>query len=250
MRILARFAILWVAALGSASAGTLRLAVQSQTAPYLFHDERGAYRGIVVDILNAAARRMGDSFEYHETSLVRLLGEARQRDGIDGAAPLQGNDGNGLYYSDEFFGFEDVVVTRAASNIVIGKLADIDRYNFAIWQNGWKSLGPAFEATYRPDADGRFRTNYHEHSSHETVVKVFWVRRVDAAVVDRYVFNWYTAKLAPSVDTSDKITVHTIFPEKSMYKVAFRDAQIRKRFNAALKVFNDDGTVGEIMRKY
>jgi polar amino acid transport system substrate-binding protein len=64
------------------------------------------------------------------------------------------------------------------------------------------------------------------------------------------VFNWYTSKLAATMNTTDSITVHEIFPERAMYKVAFIDASLRDRFNKALKAITDDGTVREIMRKY
>lgn len=234
----------------TASGGNLRLVVQSQTAPYIYHDDTGAMRGIAIDILEAAARRMGDTLSYRETSQVRLLPEAKRAAGIDGAAPVQGEDGDGLYFSEPFFGFEDVVVTRRASEITLGSLADLDHYNFSIWQNGWRDLGREFEAKYKPDARGKFRPNYYEHARHETIVKVFWARRVDAAVIDRYVFSWYTGKLAPHVDTTAPLTIHEIFPERTMYKIAFRDPHVRDRFNQAFKAITDDGTVRNIMRKY
>jgi polar amino acid transport system substrate-binding protein len=228
----------------------LRLVVQSQTAPYMFQDERGVHRGIAIDILEAVARRMGDTLVYRETSQVRLLFEAKHGKAIDGVAPVQGEDGDGLYFSAPFFGFDDVVVSRRASGITVTALADLDHHHFAIWQNGWRSLGPEFEAKYKPDAQGKFKANYHENVSHETIVKVFWGRRVDIAVIDRHVFNWYTAKLAPRMDTSAAVTFHEIFPTQAMYKVAFRDRGVRERFNQALKAIDADGTLRTIMRKY
>lgn len=248
MALRAARALVLCASMATASGAELRLVVQSQTAPYMYHDERGAYRGIAVDILEAAAQRMGDTLSYRETSLVRLLLEAK-RD-ADGVAPVQGEDGDGLYFSEPFFGFEDVVVTRQAHKLAVRALADLDGRHFSIWQNGWRSLGPEFEAKYKPDAKGRFRSNYHEHVSHETIVKVFWAGRVEAAVMDRYVFNWYTRKLAATMSTSDPLTVHEIFTERMMYKIAFNDASLRDRFNKALKAITDDGTVRAIMRKY
>jgi len=234
----------------AASAGNLRLVVQIQTAPYMYHDERGVLRGITIDILEAAARRMGDRLSYREASQVRLLPAARRDAGIDGAAPVQGEDGDGLYFSAPFFGFDDVVVTRRASAMTLTSLADLDRTNFSIWQGGWRHLGPEFEAKYKPDAQGKFKPNYHEYAGHDTLVKVFWAKRVDAAVVDRYVFHWYSGQLAKQVDTTAAVTIHEIFPERTMYKIAFRDVRVRDRFNAALKAITDDGTVRNIMRNY
>lgn len=234
----------------AASAGNLRLVIQIQTAPYIYHDERGALRGITIDILEAAARHMGDTLSYRESSQVRLLPEARRAADIDGAAPVQGEDGDGLYFSAPFFGFDDVVVTRRASSMKLSSLADLDRYSFSIWQGGWRHLGSAFEAKYQPDAQGKFKSNYHEYARHDTLVKVFWAKRVDAVVVDRYVFSWYSKKLAAQVDTTAPVTIHEIFPERTMYKIAFRDARVRDRFNLALKAITDDGTVRNIMRQY
>jgi polar amino acid transport system substrate-binding protein len=250
MKLRKVLAILLCAWTVTASGGNLHLVVQVQTAPYTYHDERGALRGIAIDILAAAARRMGDTLTYREASQVRLLPEAKRSPGIDGAAPVQGEDGDGLYFSAPFFGFDDVVVTRSASGITLAALADLDRYSFSIWQEGWHHLGREFEAKYKPDAQRKFKPNYHEYAKHETIVKVFWARRVDAAVIDRYVFNWYTGKLAPHMDTTAPLTVHELFPERTMYKIAFRDARLRDRFNLAFKAITDDGTVRAIMRKY
>ncbi len=250
MKLHAAIAVALSASTLAASAGNLRLVVQIQTAPYMYHDARGALRGITIDILEAAAQRMGDKLSYREASQVRLLPAAKRDPGIDGAAPVQGEDGDGLFFSAPFFGFDDVVITRRASAMTLSSLADLDRTNFSIWQNGWRHLGPEFEAKYKPDARGKFKPNYHEYAGHDTIVKVFWAKRVDAAVVDRYVFHWYTSRLAAQVDTTAPVTIHEIFPEKTMYKIAFRDARMRDRFNLALKAITDDGTVRNIMRNY
>lgn len=233
-----------------AGAGELQLLVQDRTAPYMYRDQQGHYRGMAIEILDAAARRMGSSMHYRESSQVRLLLSAKALPGIDAVAPVQGEDHDGLYFSEPFFGFDDVVVTHAGSGLAVTGLADLDHLEFSIWQQGWHHLGPEFEAKYRPDANGQFRKNYHEYANHETIVKVFWARRVEAAVVDRYVFNWYTRQLASGMAVNTPVTIHAIFAQPTPYKAAFRDRGMRDRFNQALKAIQADGTVRDIQRRY
>lgn len=241
---------LCLACAGGAGAGELQVLVQDQTAPYMYRDQDGHYRGMAIEILDAAAQRMGSSLHYRESSQVRLLLSAKSLPGVDAVAPVQGEDHDGLYFSEPFFGFDDVVVTHADSGIAIGALADLDRLDFSIWQQGWHHLGPEFEAKYRPDPRGQFRKNYHEYANHESIVRVFWARRVKAAVVDRYVFNWYTRQLAGSMAVGTPTAIHAIFAQPTPYKVAFRDGATRDRFNQALKALQSDGTVRAIQRRY
>lgn len=243
-------AILLLCLACGAGAGDLQVLVQDQTAPYMYRGADGHYRGMAIEILDAAARRMGERLHYRESSQVRLLLSAKSLPGVDAVAPVQGEDRDGLYFSDPFFGFDDVVVTHAERGLAITGLADLDRLEFSIWQQGWHHLGPEFEAKYRPDASGQFRKNYHEYANHETIVKVFWARRVEAAVVDRYVFNWYTKRLAGGMAVHTPTAIHAIFAQPTPYKVAFRDSALRDRFNQALKAIQADGTVRDIQRRY
>lgn len=128
-------------------------AYQGNRGPFAFRDAQGKPVGVEADLVTEALRRAGRRVILRETPNVRLL---PMRDGIDIAVSVRGGDDRSVYFSDEFIEFENVAITRRDRHIVLKTIADLDRYNFAIWQNGWHDLGPEFEARYRPARTAAF----------------------------------------------------------------------------------------------
>jgi polar amino acid transport system substrate-binding protein len=216
----------------------LKAVCQVDKPPYFYIDDRGDHAGIEVDIVRAVLRRMGDTVTYRMVPNVRLL-YVLQKGDADLAVSVRGSDGDGLFFSYDFVEYENVAITRKSKHIVLDTLTDLDRYDFVIWQNGWRDLGPQFEAKYRPSARGEFPANYHQPSTQEAQNKMFWAGRVDVMVVDKIIFKWYRKQLSGTFDTSEKIVYHAIFPGHTAFQVGFRDEELRNRFNAAFTARSD-----------
>jgi polar amino acid transport system substrate-binding protein len=202
-----------------------------------------------IEVVTEALRRAGRGVAFHETPNVRLL-PFRDGEGVDLAVSVRGNDGGGAYFSDEFITFENVAISRSDQRIALRSIADLDRYTFAIWQNGWRDLGPVFEARYRPDAGGRFPHNYHQPTNQQAQNKMFWLGRVDLIIVDKKVFEWYRKQLSAEFNTQIELDYHTIFAASTGFKVAFRDRELRNAFNRALHAMRKDHTYARILARY
>jgi polar amino acid transport system substrate-binding protein len=220
---------------------------QGGRPPFSFRDARGVAVGIEIDLVAEALRRTGHDVVFQETPNVRLL---PLRDGVDLAVSVRGTDRAGVYYSDEFIAFENVAISRRDRHITLRSIADLDGYTFAIWQNGWRDLGPAFEARYRPDANGRFPANYFQPTNQQAQNKMFWVGRVDLIIVDKQVFEWYRKQFGAEFNTGAEVDYHTIFPAITGFKVGFRERPVRDAFNRALQSMRKDHTYERIVARY
>ena len=222
-------------------------AYQGNRGPFAFRDAQGKPVGVEADLVTEALRRAGRRVLLRETPNVRLL---PMRDGIDLAVSVRGSDGRGIYFSEEFIEFENVAITRRDRHIVLNTIADLDGHSFAIWQNGWHDLGPAFEARYRPGADGSFPRNYVQPANQEAQNKMFWFGRVDVIIVDKRIFEWYRRRFAGEFNTAIALDVHPIFDAATTFKVAFRDRDLRDAFNRALRAMRKDHTYARIVARY
>ena len=233
----------------SARSDELVAVYQGSRPPFSFRDARGKAGGIEADVVTEALRRAGRAVTFRETPNVRLL-PFREGDGVDLAVSVRGSDGGGVYFSDEFVTFHNVAISRRDRHIALGSIADLDRYSFAIWQNGWRDLGPAFEARYRPGADGRFPHNYFQPSNQQAQNKMFWLGRVDVIVVDKQVFEWYRKQFSAEFNTQVALDYHAIFDAATGFKVGFRDRDLRDAFNRALIAMRKDQSYARILARY
>jgi len=232
-----------------ASADELVAVYQGSRPPFSFRDAQGKAGGIEADVVTEALRRAGHGVTFRETPNVRLL-PFREGDGVDLAVSVRGNDSRGVYFSDEFVTFHNVAISRRDRHIVLKTIADLDRHKFAIWQNGWRDLGPAFEARYRPGADGRFPANYFQPSNQQAQNKMFWFGRVDVIVVDKQVFEWYRKQFSAQLNTQVALDYHAIFDATTGFKVGFRSRNLRDAFNRALIAMRKDQTYARILARY
>jgi polar amino acid transport system substrate-binding protein len=217
--------------------------------PFSFWDAQGKAAGIEVDLVVEALRRAGRSVVFHEAPNVRLL-PFIAGDGVDLAVSVRGSDADGIYFSDEFIRYENVAISRRDKHISLKSIADLDRYKFAIWQNGWRDLGPVFEARYRAGPDGRFPSNYFQPANQKAQNRMFWVGRVDVIIVDKKVFEWYRKQYSTEFNTSVELDYHAIFDATTGFKVAFRQRALRDAFNRALDAMRKDHGYDEIVARY
>jgi polar amino acid transport system substrate-binding protein len=232
-----------------AGAAEITAAFGIDKPPFSFRDDNGVDTGIEVDIVRAALKEAGHTLRVRIVPNARLPLLVKAGD-ADLAATVMGEDGGGLYFSDPYIVFENYAISKRARNVVVNSIADLGKYSFVIWQNGWRDLGPEFETAYRPDAQSRMRPNYNETNSQALQNKMFWADRVDLIIVDRTIFGWYRRELTSWIKTDDSLVFHDIFKTVTRFPVAFHDKKLRDQFNAGLKKIRADGTYQKIYDKY
>ncbi|MEO2216304.1 transporter substrate-binding domain-containing protein [Chromobacterium vaccinii] len=234
-----------------ASGRELRVVFSSGRPPFSFHDGKLGDTGIEVDLMRAALQRLGYSMKTAIAPNSRLLlAVADGQADIASAVHEHGADGKGVYYSDGFIEYHNIAIGKRERRLDIRSQQDLARHSFAIWQHGWRDLGPAFQAAYQPDSSGRFRRNYHETASQESQCRMFWANRVELLIIDRTVFSWFRDKLASSLPTGSAVAYYDIFPQSTVFPAAFRDKALRDRFNQALRQLRQSGDYQRILARY
>ncbi len=237
------------AVFGCAWADVVRVTFNTDKPPFAFRDDKGQAAGIEVDVLRTALARMGHTMRASTVSKSRLLMTVGTE--ADIAASVQGKDSSNVFFSDNFVEYSNVAISRKASHVRIDSLADLDGQRFVIWQRGWADLGPAFQAKYQPDAQGRLRDNYFQSSTQDVQARVFWAGRVEVIVIDRTIFEWYRRELGKAgVKVDDALVYHDIFKSTTGFAAAFANARLRDQFNATLKTMRADGSYQEILNRY
>ena len=227
----------------------LRVAFATARPPYSYTNEHGKNVGLEIDLLRTLLGRMGQQMRVVLYPNTRLVLSALQHE-VDVAATVQGMDGRGLYFSHDYVWFNNVAISLAIRGIRLDSVDDLDYHTFVIWQDGWRHLGPSFEAKYRPDSHGKFPANYNEAPDQAMQSKMFWAGRTELIVVDRAIFAYYRKALPASYHTGQAITVHDIFKTRTAFAVAFKQQALRDRFNAELKKLQDSGEYAAIQEKY
>jgi polar amino acid transport system substrate-binding protein len=232
----------WLAAPSRASAGELievRIGVGLGKPPYVMASGRS---GMEVEIAEKALSAGGCRMlaQYYPQARALALLRVGQLDGMLSVDEGIGGDG---YFSEPYMHYQNVATTLASRKIGLGSIADLDNYSVAAFQNASLVLGDDFKALA-----ARHR-NYREHPQQITQNRLLYTGRVDVVIGDRLVFHYLNRQIEASIDTSQKLAHHPLFPP-SPRKAAFRDPALRDRFNAGLKAIRQDGTYAAIVRKY
>lgn len=180
---------------------------------------------------------------------IRLVKAVKDKE-VDAAATVQDNKDSTLYFSDPYLEFQNVLISKSSRDIHLNNLQDLKRYSFIIWQDGWKNLGPEFEATYRPDAKGIFPKNYNQAFNQLSQNKMFWADRVQIIIIDIRIFEHQKRMLATEFDTSVPLTLHDLIKSKTAYSVVFHNPTLRQQFNDGLRKIRSNGSYQKIIDNY
>ena len=230
------------------NAAELKVAFVTEREPYCFKIN-DVDSGIEIDVIRAALKPFGYTIKPIIVPKARLSLVLKSGD-ADISATIQGTDGDGLFFSDSYINFHNFVISKKKKTVEINGLSDIDKYSFIIWQGGWKNLGAQFEATYKPDATGKSRANYHEAHSQLNQSKMFWADRTDLIIVDRKIFEHFRTQLRKEFKTDEEVVYHDILKAQTSYSTGFHNKELRDQFNEGLKKIRADGTYQAILDSY
>ncbi len=237
-----------LACINIVNATELKAAFVTDRAPYCFKINE-IDSGIEIDLIRAALKPYGYTIKPIIVPKVRLALTLKTNE-ADIAATIQGVDGDGLFFSDPYIQFHNHAVSKKKRDIKINTLSDVDKYSFIIWQGGWKNLGAEFEATYKPDANGKFRANYTEAHSQLNQARMFWADRAELVIMDKKIFEHFRKLLHNEYDTDEDIVFHDFSKTQTNYSAAFRNQELRNQFNEGLKKIRANGSYQSIIDSY
>ncbi|WP_151703719.1 substrate-binding periplasmic protein, partial [Nitrincola alkalilacustris] len=143
-------------------------------------------------------------------------------------ATLQGvqETSNQLLYSQPYIRYQNAVITLRENNYSIDELDDLSGLNVVAFQGASRVLGTEYEQSI--EQFGR----YTEVTNQQSQVDLLLLRRIDAAVMDINIFQYYRRV----ANDHQPINLHLLFPP-SDYRCAFRDPLLQQQFDQALKTY-------------
>ncbi|OOE80040.1 hypothetical protein BZG72_12810 [Salinivibrio sp. PR6] len=224
------------------TAETLTIAYGKSKPPFV---TKSCDDGIEVDLAREAFQRA--NYKIEEFCMVNRRMIYSYVNGTIDAGVSVPNDEKGMFYTEVFSSFENLVVTRTSDYIIIDSIADLGHISSVAWNNAQAVLGDEFAEVVRNNP------KYREHVSQIAQVKMFLSGRVDAIIIDKNIFLWLTNKLIESGELSNintTFTYHRIFSETVNYYIGFSNEKHAKKINDALQSMRRDGTYQEIIDSY
>ncbi len=220
----------------------LRIVFGVYRPPYIFEKKKV---GLDYDLAEAILRRSGFSIQAIHSPNNRAFKEIElgKVDGVIGLAPAE--DRENIYFSNSIISYDNVVITKKASGLVIDKIADLKDLRFLSFSNARGYLGNEYSDMVK---NLRFDT---EITNQEDQNRMFWQGKVQAIVLDINVFRYYRTSLRSKFNTAEEVVIHRIFSAKSNERAAvFKNKEVRDKFNQALVELKSSGEYQKIFDRY
>ena len=221
---------------------TLNVVLGVDKPPFVFG--KSSKKGIEPDLLIEAFALVNYDIKITQKPKSYLQNILSQNNNIDAVGTISKTDDK-LFDSDPFTSYENYVITRKDSNLIIDSLDDLASIQFVTWNGAYNDLGEKFYKYFNP-INGIFRYSYNDNFSQKDDVQMFFSGKVDAIIIDKTIFNWYKIHL----NNKDEYEFHNIFPQKKVYPMTFRSKKVRDDFNIGLKKLKDSGRYDEIIEFY
>ena len=207
--------------------------------PYIMESGK---EGLEYEIAEQALAAVG--YKMLALQFPPVRGLAMQRAGqVDALLSVDEGIGGSDYFSDAYIHYQNGAITLASRRIALREVEDLAAYSVAGFQNASVILGERFKAVVAR------HPNYQEHAQQIAQDRLLYTGRVDVVVGDRLIFRYFSTRLDPKIDTGQPTTFHALFPPKPR-KAVFKDAALRDRFNAGLKLIQANGVYDAILKKY
>ncbi|WP_457602509.1 transporter substrate-binding domain-containing protein [Nitratifractor sp.] len=220
----------------------LKVAFGYEKPPFIFGFTGS--KGIEPDLFRAIMEPYGYQIDAVQMSKYYLEHILESSNDFNASVSIsRQSDRKGLYYSDDFIFYDNVVITPKAKHLKIRDLEDLSRINFVTWNGAWHDLGPKFWRYFNPES-GLYKDRYHDNPSQKEDVRKFFAGQYDALVIDKNIFQWYKTYF----DNHETYDYHPIFSKEKGYSAAFRSGKLRDIFNRGLRRIRKNGTYDRIIR--
>lgn len=201
-------------------AAPINVLVGQNKPPYIRLD---TVSGFELELLREVVRRMGHEavFVFVPNSRIRALLESGNGD-IASLQPVA-EDETGLFFSQPYIRYQNVVVSRAKDELTIQHPADLAEKIVIAFQGASRVLG----ADYR-DVVGH-NHDYQEMVDQQAQVEMLMQGRAHAIVLDRNIFTFHQQNTTQPV----AVSIHELF-DSTLYRAAFREPVLQRSFDRAL----------------
>lgn len=207
--------------------------------PYIDEVNR---RGLEYDLIVAAFKAGGMEAQiafYPQERMHALMANGQ----LGAIGTTNEQSGVVAHYSSTYIIYHNYAISLASHHLEIHGIESLAAYSVAAFQRARKILGPRFEAM--ASANPR----YVEVPLQITRNRLLYIGRIDVAIADRRIFDYFNQEVGKQVDTRQEVVYHDIFPPTA-YKMAFADRALRDRFDAGLAAIRKNGVYARIEGDY
>lgn len=218
---------------GSALHGApLQIAIGESKLPYVSAETRS---GVEYELITRALHDAGVEFEIQHlpNKRARLMFDRGQ---LDAAIAT-----DGAVVSEPYIAYKNMAITLCEQRITLSKTADLAAYQTGAFNNANQFLGADFA---RIAAD---LMRYREISPQKLMNGMLMAKRIDVAIADINIFQHDQREVDPQ--GSKALCPFAIFAP-TLYRMEFRDARLRDRFNQALGQLRANGFYEALAKKY
>lgn len=213
----------------------IKVALGDSLPPYIIPPSSGIEYEIIYDALELKGYKMKSSF----VPFARLFKTVEQLNYDAVATVKEVTPIKGIYYSNEYITYSNVVISVAEYQI--NNLKDLKNKKIIAFQNATMYLGKEFENEVKNNK------NYTELANQEAQVASLMNGRTEVIVIDENIFKYYFQK--SKLFKQKPYKIYRIFSPTS-YKIAFKDKKIRDDFNEGLKILKSNSKYKEVFEKY
>jgi len=210
----------------------LRIAVGESKLPYVSAETRS---GVEYELITRTLQDAGIDFELQHlpNKRAQLMFERGQ---LDAAIATEGT-----IVSEPYIAYKNMAITLCEQQITLSKPADLAPYKTGAFNNANKFLGAEFTRVAAELA------HYREISPQKLMNGMLLAKRIDVAIADINIFQLVQQEVDPQ--GRKPLCAFAIFAP-TLYRIEFRDATLRDRFNQALAQARASGFYEALAKKY
>jgi len=205
-------------------------------------EDRTQHKGIQLDLMSAIFAIENQPVKFVYMSLARSFTSVDKWHS-DGIITLPNEyERPGVYISDPYIQYQNVVVTLAEEQLSINKLSDFSDKKIIAFQTAKEFLGRDFSHAVKHAKE------YREMPNQTRQIKMLFSKRTQALVLDINIFKYFTNN--HSEDKYQKAyKIHHLFVPR-VYSAGFSSIALRDQFNRGLKIIKANGKYQQILDKY
>lgn len=209
---------------------SVSMSVSDTIAPYFIDEHQGLQYELVQNIVHRAGLRLDRLVLAPNYRSLRLLSQGEVDCFINAQSGL-----NGMYYSQPYHHFHNVIAVRADSALQINTVADLNGLSVAGFQGTKQFFGAEF-LNFTQD-----NPRYAEVANQLGQVNMLLHGRVDAIVIEEGVLSWYWNQVAKkSLHESPQFTIFPIFSPIEL-RIACWDPKLTEDLNQGINSMHASG---------
>lgn len=212
--------------------------------PLPFYSENDVVKGLSHDLLQSVFNSADINIKEYTMAESDVRQEFRHNDKYDVMAMVDINDDD-YFYSDAIIRYSDVVVSRVERNFLIQELSDLKGKSVVAWYGASNALGDEYFAMFSPE---NRPDDYQELEDQRRQLELLISNKVDVIIIDETILHWYINQIDP--DIFSQLKIDYIIARSVPRYIAFKDRDLRDKFNKELKTFKDSGKYQAEVRRY